>query len=568
MIMIQKHILTIVSLFLSIVSFSQQWPGYTLYSNGNATTAYLVDTNNVNIKTWSGLTGGTGYSSHLEPGGTLVRSVKITNSVFTGGGASGRVQKVDYSGNITWSYDHSSTTFYTHHDHCVMPNGNVLLIAYELKTQAQLTAAGGTITSLSSTGIWPDKIIEVQPTGATTGNIVWEWHFWDHLVQNVNPSAANYQTSIVNHPELLNINYLTQKDWLHCNGVDYNPILDQVVISSHNTNEWYVIDHSTTTAQAASHSGGNSGKGGDFLYRWGNPAAYQATGTNYLNVTHDTHWIPEFPGVSFSKSGRLTGFNNQGVSASQSCADQIITPYDGNYNYTITPGSAFAPSIYDQRTSGFGYTSNEGSVEQYPNGNTLVCVSISGKIYELTPSGAIIYTITTGAKSSQAHRYSPCYVNNAAPPQPTITTSGNDLTTSTATTYQWYYNGTLINGATSQNYTPTQDGIYVVRTTDANGCVNVYSKGYAYSTTTAIEELEGKNISIFPNPSAGIFDIDLNYSNPNKLIVVVYDVFGKEVFAFKDRSRIDLTDFANGVYTIAISLDDKKSVYKKVVVSK
>lgn len=98
----------------------------------------------------------------------------------------------------------------------------------------------------------------------------------------MNPSAANYQTSIVNHPELLNINYLTQKDWLHCNGVDYNPILDQVVISSHNTNEWYVIDHSTTTAQAASHSGGNSGKGGDFLYRWGNPAAYQATGTKYL----------------------------------------------------------------------------------------------------------------------------------------------------------------------------------------------------------------------------------------------------------------------------------------------
>ena len=154
----------------------------------------------------------------------------------------------------------------------------------------------------------------------------------------MNPSAANYQTSIVNHPELLNINYLTQKDWLHCNGVDYNPILDQVVISSHNTNEWYVIDHSTTTAQAASHSGGNSGKGGDFLYRWGNPAAYQATGTKYLNVTHDAHWIPEFPGVSFSKSGRLTGFNNQGVSTSQSCADQIITPYDGNYNYTITSG--------------------------------------------------------------------------------------------------------------------------------------------------------------------------------------------------------------------------------------
>ena len=329
-------------------------------------------------------------------------------------------------------------------------------------------------------------------------------------------------------------------------------------------NEWYIIDHSTTTAQAASHSGGNSGKGGDFLYRWGNPAAYQASGTKYLNVTHDVHWIPE----GHPNAGRLVGFNNQGVSVSQSCVDQVITPYDGNYNYTITPGSAFGPTIYDQRTTGFGYTSNEGSSEQFPNGNTLVCVAISGKIYEITPAGAVIYTITTGAKSSQAHRYSPCYVNNAAPPQPTITTNASDLTTAAATTYQWYYNGTLINGATSQNYTPSQDGIYVVRTTDANGCVNVYSKGYSYSNTTAIEELEGKNISIFPNPSTGIFDIDLNYANPTKLMVVVYDIFGKEAMTIKNSSRIDLTDVANGVYTMSISLDDKKATYKKVVVFK
>ena len=564
----QKLSLIIVTLFLSIVSMAQQWPGYTLYSNGAATDAYLVDTANVTVKSWTGLTGGTGYSSYLAPGGTLVRSVKVTNSVFNGGGASGRVQKVDYSGAITWDYTHSSTTYYTHHDHCLLPNGNVLLISYELKTQAQLTAAGGTITSLGTTGIWPEKIIEVQPTGATTGNIVWEWHVWDHLVQNVNSSAANYQTSIVNHPELLNINYNTQKDWMHSNGIDYNPILDQIALSSHNMNEWYIIDHSTTTAQAASHSGGNSGKGGDFLYRWGNPLAYQASGTKYLNVTHDVHWVPEFPGVAYANSGRLVGFNNQGVSTSQSCVDQVNTPYDGNYNYTITPASAFGPSIYDQRTSGFGYTSNEGSSEQYPNGNTLVCLAISGKIYELNPAGVPIYTISTGNKSSQAHRYSPCYINNAAPAQPTITTSGSDLTTTSATTYQWYYNGTLINGATSQNYTPTQSGIYVVRTTDANGCVYVYSPGYGYSIATEVEELEGKNISIYPNPSTGIFDIDLNYTNPNKLTVIVYDVFGKEVMTFKNNSRIDLTELANGVYTMSISLDDKKPAYKKIILTK
>lgn len=554
------HLVVCSFLLISINSQAQQWDGLTLYSNGAATTAYLVDTNNVTIKTWSGLTGGTGYSSYLAPGGTLVRSAKVTNATFNGGGASGIIQKIDYAGNLIWNYTHSSSTYYTHHDHCPLPNGNVLLISYESKTQAELTAAGGTITLAS---IWPEKIIEVKPTGATTGDIVWEWHVWDHLVQNVNSAKNNYQTSIVDHPELLNINYGTTKDWMHSNGIDYNPILDQIVLSSHNMNEWYVIDHSTTTAQAASHSGGNAGKGGDFLYRWGNPAAYQATGTKYLNVTHDAHWIPE----GHPNAGRLVGFNNQGISVSQSCIDQVIPPLN-NYNYTITPGSAFGPTIYDQRTSGFGYTSNEGSSEQLPNGNQLVCVSISGKIYELNPAGVPIFTITAGAKTSQAHRYSTCYINNAAPPQPTITTSGNALTTATATTYQWYYNGSLIDGATSQDYTPTQSGIYVVRTTDVNGCVNVYSQGYAYTAATAIEELEGKNISIYPNPSSGIIDIDLNYQNPDKLIVMVYDTFGKEVFLAENSSRIDLTQLANGVYTMSISLDNKKAIYKKVILTK
>ena len=548
-------------LFFAFTTNAQQWNGLTLYSVQNGTTAQLVDTANTTVKTWTGLTTGTGYSAYLMPGGTLVRSVKVTNSTFNGGGACGGIQKHDYAGNLIWNYTHSSTTYYSHHDHCPLPNGNVLMISYESKTQTELTAAGGTVTLAS---IWPEKIIEVQPTGATTGNIVWEWHVWDHLVQNVNSAKNNYQTSIVNHPELLNINYATTKDWMHMNGIDYNPILDQIVVSSHNLNEWYVIDHSTTTAQAASHSGGNSGKGGDFLFRWGNPAAYQATGTKILNVTHDAHWIPE----GSPNAGRLVGFNNQGVSASVSSIDQVNTPLMSDYTYSITSGSAFTPSTYSQRNSGFGYSSNMGNSEQYPNGNQLVCVATAGKIYELNPAGTPIFTITTTGTVAQSHRYTTCFINNAAPTQPTITTNASDLTTATATTYQWYYNGVLINGATSQNYTPTQSGIYVVRTTDSNGCVYVYSPGYAYSIATAIEELEGKNISIYPNPSTGIIDIDLNYQNPAKLLVTLYDSFGKKVFEAENSSRIDLTQIANGIYTMSITLDNKKAIYKKVVLTK
>lgn len=546
-------------LFMGVISYAQQWNGLTLYSNSNATSAYLIDTNSTTIKTWT-LTGGTGYSSYLTPGGTLVRSVKVTNSTFNGGGACGRIQKVDYAGNLIWDYTHSSSTYYTHHDHCPLPNGNVLLIAYELKTQTDLAAAGGTNTALST--IWPEKIIEVQPTGATTGNIVWEWHVWDHLVQNSDNSKSNYQTSIVNHPELLHINYKSTKDWMHMNGIDYNPVLDQIVVSSHNLNEWYVIDHSTTTAQAASHSGGNSGKGGDFLYRWGNPAAYQASGTTILDVTHDAHWIPE----GCPNAGYFAGVNNKGASGPKTTIDQIATPRV-DYNYSITSGSAYSPATYNARHTSTGYTSNMGNSEQYPNGNQMICLATAGTIYEIDAAGNTLWTKSTSGSTPQAHRYTTCYINNTAPAQPTISLSGNDLAATPATAYQWYYNGNLISGATSQNYTATQNGIYVVRITDVNGCVYMYSQGFNYSTATSINELETGLVSIYPNPTNGIVDIDLNYQNTNIIYVGVYDMFGKLVLTVQNSSRIDLTELVNGVYTISISLDEKKPVYKKVVLT-
>ena len=30
--------------------------------------------------------------------------------------------------------------------------------------------------------MWPDKIIELQPIGIDSANVIWEWYFWDHLI--------------------------------------------------------------------------------------------------------------------------------------------------------------------------------------------------------------------------------------------------------------------------------------------------------------------------------------------------------------------------------------------------
>jgi hypothetical protein len=538
---------------------AQQWGDYTLYSVQNSTAAYLIDTTNAVYHTWTfPTTAKTGYSSYLLEGGTLVRSVARTGNSLTGGGMTGEVQKVDWSGNVIWDYTYSSSSYCLHHDICPMPNGNVLMISYEVKTAAQATAAG----SSTSITMWPDKIIEVQPTGTTTGTIVWEWHVWDHLCQNVDASKSNYYSSISDHPELLNINYQTQKDWMHMNGIDYNDSLDQIVFSSHNLNEFYVIDHSTTTAEAASHTGGNSGKGGDFLYRWGNPASYGMTGTANFNVIHDAHWIPS----NCPNAGRIVGFNNKGISTTQGCVDEIYPPYNG-YNYSITTGSAFGPSTYTKRTNSSGVTNNMGNSQQLPNGNTLICMALQGYIYEIDPAGTTLWSKTATGNVPQAFRYSKCYVTGT-PSTPSITQSGDTLTSSSASAYQWYLNGLAISGATSQTYVATQTGAYEVEITDANGCLSDLSPALNFVTSDISEAELNSGVAIYPNPTNGSVKIQSLFNSAERYEVRVFDAYGKLELSAANASDIDLSGYDNGIYNFVISIEGKGALSRKIILIK
>lgn len=551
----KAKILLILAFFATGLIHAQQWGDYTLYSVMNSTTTTLMDTNGNTFKTWThAASAKSGYSCYLMPGGYLWRSVSKTGNSFNGGPIAGEIQKLDWNGNVLWDFVYSTTEYCTHHDICPLPNGNVLMISYDRKSATDVANAGCTFGG----EIWCDKVVEVMPTGATTGTVVWEWRMWDHIVQSANSAKANYQSSILDHPELLNVNYKTQKDWIHMNGVDYNPILDQIGVSSHNTNEWYIIDHSTTTAEAASHAGGNGVRGGDFLYRWGNPAAYGASGTAVLNVTHDIHWIPE--GVP--NEGRMVGFNNKGVSASQSSVDQIIPPVNG-YNYNYTAGSAYGPSNYDRHACS-GYSSNAGNSEQLPNGNMLINVALSGYIYEIDPAGNTIWSKTIAGAAQQAHRYSKCFTDNQPAAMPKITSNSNVLTSTSATTYQWYKNGVKLIGANNQNYTATDSGIYLVRTTDSIGCIYQYSAGFKYNSgSIGIQKIHSENkIDIFPNPSTGVYTILGN--NEHLKQILVYDMQGKFIQSQNFTNQLDISNLPNGIYTVEFIINTSQSVYKKI----
>lgn len=397
---------------LLVMMANAQWGDYTFYSIQNTSTASLIRHCGSVYKSRTFPTADkTGYSSYILPGGQLLRTVRYAPNYFTGGGQTGKLQKYDWNGNLLWDFVYSTTNYAMHHDICPMPNGNVLLIAYELKTSAQVTQAGGA----KAITVWSEKIVEVKQTGPTTGEIVWGWKLWDHLVQSIDPTKDNYVTSIAAHPHRLNINYKLTKDWIHINGVEYNPILDQITFNSHNLNEIYVIDHSTTTAEAAGSTGGNAGKGGDFLYRWGNPAAYQRAGSQILNVVHDSHWIPE--GVP--NAGRLVAFNNKGYSSTRSSVDQIDPPLSG-YSYTIDGTAAWSPLTYTERNACNGYSSNMSNSQQLPNGNTFVCMATTGLLYEFNSAGTTIWQRHLSGSVAKAWRYNQCHIDHALPEQPEI----------------------------------------------------------------------------------------------------------------------------------------------------
>lgn len=375
---------------------AQPYPGYTLFGQFNSRNTYLMNLNNSIIKTWTHSKTG-GYTAYLLKDGSVIRTSVSSGSSINGGGAQGVLQRYDWNGNLIWEYTYSSNSYRQHHDIEPMPNGNVLIIAWEVKTAAQAIAAGYS----GNRTLWPEHILEIQPVGTNGGNIVWKWHFWDHMIQDYDASKANYGNP-AQHPELLDINAGTPStDWIHLNGISYNPELDQIVVSSHYLHEVYVIDHSTTTAEAAGHIGGRWGKGGDILYRWGNPANYRAAGTQVFKVVHNAYWIPK----GLRGEGNIMAFNNR-ENLGNSIVTEITAPVDSAGHYIYTPGTAYGPAnpTWSYTAPGF-YSNHLGSNQRLPNGNTLMVESTTGFFTEADSLGNSVWTYNRGSEVVRALRY-------------------------------------------------------------------------------------------------------------------------------------------------------------------
>ncbi len=392
-----------IGFFLSSVLFSQAFQGMTLFTpttagagGGNAMTS-LINNDLELINSWSH-SRGPASMPYLRQDSTLIYPYRVPNPTMSNGGVGGGVSIQSWDGDLLWFYEFSDGTYQHHHDVEPLPNGNILVLVWERKTASEAYAVGRETIENSLNEIWSEAILEIEPVGTNDVNIVWEWHLWDHLIQDVDPDLPNYGP-IADHPELQDINYGNagsnqgpggpHGDWKHLNAIAYNADLDQIAMSSRTHDEIYIIDHSTTTEEAAGHSGGNAGMGGDYLYRWGNPQAYDRGNSTHhlLNDQHGVNWIPEgYPGA-----GNLILFNNN-YGNNESAVFEIVPPLQNDGTYEIFADNPFGPSEPVWMHAGNFHTQMQGGAFRLPNGNTLITDCDDAHMFEITPNGQNVWS--------------------------------------------------------------------------------------------------------------------------------------------------------------------------------
>jgi hypothetical protein len=368
--------------------------GYVLFAPLFSKTTYLIDYNGRVAKTWTSKYN-PGQSVYLLSDGKLLRTGNDSSRYFSGGG--GVIELFDQKGILKWHYQISDSMQRQHHDVCPLPNGHLLVLCWERISKEEALLKG---RKQIGQVIWSEKIMELIPEGSHSAKIVWQWRLWDHLIQDVSANALT-STEVKAHPGKLDINFLATEspDWLHFNSVDYHAENDQILVSNRNLSEIYIIDHSTTTAEAATGQGGRWHRGGDFLFRWGNPLAYQngSEKEQQLFRQHDATWIPK----GLKGQGSILVFNNgvqrNGAEAEYSEVLSLLPVKDSSGNY-LTSNGRYLPEypdwIYQAKERSSFFSFNVSSAQRLPNGHTLICEGAEGRFFEVNEMGETVWVYT------------------------------------------------------------------------------------------------------------------------------------------------------------------------------
>ncbi len=343
---------------------------YILYTPMKSPNTYLVrKSDNEIVNVWE---------SEYEPGthlalkenGNLVRSGRIPNENFGPlPGMGGLFQEMTPSGEVIWEFQYSNEKVMAHHDFELMPNGNLLIIAWELIDLETAIENGKDPEALTNfTDMKVDKIVELKPEGSDSAEIVWEWRIMDHLVQDFDELKLNYGV-ISEEINKYDFNHVqtSMADLTHVNAVDFNESTNEVLLSVNSISEVWIIDYDNPELGIKS--------------RYGNPETYDAEKERIFTASiHDAEWIQNGkPG-----EGNMLIFDNGGGNAGRFSSVREFKLNNDNSLEEVWTYSTGDESFYSARLSG---------AERLSNGNTMICEGDQGRIFEVSPKGEVVWEL-------------------------------------------------------------------------------------------------------------------------------------------------------------------------------
>ena len=355
---------------------------YIFIVENSSTNSYLINKQGNKLYDWNFDTT-SGNDLEILNNGNIFGLFKAANPGIDFGGFGGTAKIIDETNNTLWEYTVSDNDFIAHHDVEMLPNGNVLMMIWERINNETALSNGVDF----ETDIFTEKIIEVNPL---SNEIVWEWRSWDHIIQDKFENLNNYGDINLN-PGKININYTIDNppggsffingDIMHANGIDYDSENDVIYLSVNYYDEIWVIDHSTSLTESQGSNGGNYNKGGDLIYRFGNPNTYNSLGNKIFDKNH----FPNLLEDNVEGDGNILVYVN-GNSNEQSVVYELEMPT----NFNLLSNNDNEPNIVWSYSNTDLFSGKLCGAIRLSNGNTLITESDYG-LWEVTPQGNVVW---------------------------------------------------------------------------------------------------------------------------------------------------------------------------------
>ncbi len=235
----------------------------------------------------------------------------------------------------------------------------------------------------------------------------------------------------------------------------------------------------------------------------------------------------------------------------------LILPKAGTY--TISANFEGNSSLYRSNLGVTGYPFSIGNVFSI-TGNSATPNSTSYYYYFYNLQ-VISYGCTSGARV-------PVTLTT-----PVVTRTGNVLSSNFTTGNQWYFNGTLIPGATGQTYSPVEAGNYQVSVVvNANGCTAI-SANFAFALIALHPDNSDIGLALFPIPVSSKLNVVFTAVTGGDLVMQLINSAGqishqeqRTVSAGPYSTQLNVSNLAPGVYVLRLTLAGKKYTKKVIIV--